>query len=85
MSEDIKERVHLHDKLLLGDPENPAMPGLIADRDRMSFEQKRTNEILTELKESVQWLSRVVVGAVITGIVGVGGIIAEVLLHRGHP
>ena len=82
MSEVLRERVHLHDRVIFGDPENPEMRGLIADRDRMSFEQKRTNEILTELKNSVQWLSRAVVGAILTGIVGIGGLAAEVLLHR---
>lgn len=86
MSDELKEKVHQLDKAVFGDRENPSeMPGLIADRDRMSFEQRRTNEILTELKESVQWLSRAVIGAIITGIVGVGGLAAEVLLHGTHP
>ena len=82
MSDELKEEVHLHRRVIFGDPEKPEMPGLIADRDRMSFEQKRTTEILMELKDSVQWLSRAVIAAILTGIVGIGGLAAEVLMHR---
>ncbi len=78
MSEELKairEKLEDHDVILFGDPRNmKASPGLFNEQQRMSSEQVRTNEILTELRNSVIWLTRTVVGGIITSVVG--GIIA---------
>ncbi len=51
----IKERVELHHRLLLGNPENmKEMPGIVA-------EQMRTNEILTKLTETVSRINWMIV------------------------
>ncbi len=65
-SDETKERVDLHHKVLFGDPSNiKESPGVIADQMRMGFEQARTNEILTELRNAVLWI----VGLILTGVV----------------
>lgn len=78
MNDELHETVRLHDRLLRGNPENiKDEPGVIAEQRLMSMEQKRTNEILLELRSAVLWI----VGLVMTGFVT--ALIA--LVYKGHP
>lgn len=71
MSEELKDRVNIHHKVLFGDPENmKEMPGVIAEQARMSFEQGRTNEILTEVRDSLSKINWLLISAFVLAIIG---------------
>ena len=66
MTDETKEIVKLHHRVLFGDPENiKEQPGLLADHAIMSIKQERTNEILMEVRNALLW----VVGIIMTGFV----------------
>ncbi len=72
MSDDLKERVDAHHIAIFGDPRNmKTSPGILLEQARMSSVQERTNEILSELKGAVVWISRVIVTGFITGLVAI--------------
>lgn len=77
MSEELTKRVNLHDRVLFGDPENISeKPGVIAEQRRMSQEQKRTNEILMEVRNSLIWIVGIVLSGVLTAVLA--------LVYKGH-
>lgn len=72
MHDDLQRDVIRLDRAVFGDRDNPKdFPGLIAEQARMGLEQARTNEILMELKKSVQWIGRLIVGGFVTALLGV--------------
>ncbi len=77
MLEDLARKVESHDKMLRGDPDNiNEKPGVIAEQRLMAVEQKRTNEILMELRNAVMWIVGLVVSGFVTAVLA--------LVYRGH-
>jgi hypothetical protein len=69
----LKEDVRLLSNAVFGSRENPKdSPGVLS-------QLARTNEILTELSDSVRWITRLILGGFVTGLlvvlwkVGAGG------------
>lgn len=61
-AEELKLIVEMHHRLLMGDPENPKdMPGIIA-------EQRRTNEILGEVKDALSRINWLIIGGFIVAL-----------------
>lgn len=72
MSDDLKQDVSLLNKAVFGDRDNPKdSPGVIAELARMSMVQERTNEILTELRNAVLWINRLLVTGFVTALLAV--------------
>jgi len=68
--DDIRETVKIHDRLLRGDPENmKESPGLISDHIRFSYELGRTNEILTEVRDSLGRINWMLISAFVLGLI----------------
>jgi hypothetical protein len=62
----LKDGFSLHHKVLFGDPERlNEMPGVIAEQSSMKIEQRRTNEILMEVRNALIWI----VGIVLSGVI----------------
>jgi galactokinase/mevalonate kinase-like predicted kinase len=69
MEDETKALVELHHRTLFGDPSNYRdAPGVIADQMKMSREQERTNEILTELRDAVMRINWMIIAGFITAI-----------------
>jgi hypothetical protein len=69
---DLPERLDSLDKAVFGDRDNPkGQPGIIADQARLGAELTRTNEILTELRNSVLWINRLLVGGFVTALLAI--------------
>ncbi len=63
-------KVDIHDILLRGDPENmKESPGVMADHQRLSYELGRTNEILTEVRDSLSKINWLLISAFFVGLV----------------
>lgn len=72
MSDDIREKVDAHQIAIFGDPRNmKASPGIINEQARMSQVQERTNEILSELRNAVLWINRIIVTGFITALIAI--------------
>lgn len=70
MQDDLHKDVNLIKKAVWGDRENiKGAPGIIAEQSRMSAELARTNEILTELRNAVLWINRLLVTGFITALI----------------
>lgn len=80
----LTEMVNTNHRAIFGSPDNiKEAPGLIAEQMKMALQQERTNEILTELVDSVKWINRLIMGAIVTGLLaGLGALIWKGLM--GH-
>ena len=66
----IELRVQDLETAMWGDRTNPEKrPGLLRENERRDFEQKRTNEILTEFRADFKKLAILVAGGILTGLV----------------
>jgi len=71
-SDETREKVDLHHRAIYGDPHDmKEAPGLIADISLIRFEQGRTNEILTEVRDSLARINWILVSAFILALIGV--------------
>jgi len=62
LHEEAKERIDLHHKVLFGDPNRmDEMPGIIA-------QHRRTNEILTEVRDSLSRINWLIIAGFVTAI-----------------
>jgi hypothetical protein len=69
MHDDIHKTVSALDRAVFGDRDDPkGTPGVIVEQSRLSVELCRTNEILTELRNAVLWINRLLVTGFITAL-----------------
>lgn len=71
MPDDLSKDVKDLKVAVWGDRSDPSgWPGLLAEQARMGMEQKRTNEILMELKGSAAWIVGLLVSCFVTALIG---------------
>lgn len=69
MSEELTKRVDRLDNAVFGDRDDPTeKPGLIVEQTHTAMALARTNEILTELRNAVLWIIRLLVGGFATAL-----------------
>lgn len=72
MHDEMHKTVSALDKAVFGDRNDPKeYPGLIAEVARMGDEQKRTNQILMEVKNSLGWIVKLILGGFVTALLTV--------------
>lgn len=72
MSDNLREEVSTLNKAVFGDRDDPrGSPGVVAEQTRLGMELARTNEILTELRNAVLWINRLLVTGFITALIAV--------------
>lgn len=70
MSDNLREEVSTLNKAVFGDRDDPrGSPGVLAEQTRLGMELSRTNEILTELRNAVLWINRLLVTGFITALI----------------
>lgn len=82
MSEDVTQRVDLHHRLLLGDPENlKVQPGIIVEHARTAEEFRTAlrdaNKTLSEIRNVGIWVFGIILTGFLTAVMA--------LVYKGHP
>ena len=78
MTEDLKETVKLHDRLLRGDPANlKDQPGLIMEHARTADILVQTNKTLAEIRNVGIWVFGIILTGFLTAVMA--------LVYKGHP